>query len=202
MYLKSEDLKTAVSTLSRICGVYVGEIALLNNISNRGYDLKDGKKSFGFIPYRYGIEDIYQFIEVRRRFGNISGGAQNQPKFLDIGCGIGNIVLLADSLGFVANGLEYDDKTYKIAKGHLQPWSSTIFKGDMRKFNGYGEYDVLYYYQPMPDERDMNKFCSRLAKAMKPGAYVIPHGTLKVFRESEDFEHIESIHVYRKKEKS
>jgi len=132
----------------------------------------------------------------------MNGDRRNEYSFLDIGCGIGNIVLLARKVGFDAYGLEYNEKIYDIAKRFLG--ESRIFKGDMTSFRDYDKYDVLYYYIPIEDGNVMESFAAKLAKAVKPGAYIIPNGCSGVFHYSKEFDKLNlaegSYSIYRKKE--
>ena len=164
-------------------------------MSPKHYRLKDGTPCYGFIPCDVYDEVLYTLLLLRK---NIAAKVDaNSPKFLDIGCGIGNVVLLAEATGYNAFGLEYDPTIYKAAKDMSMSCWGTIIKGDMRKFRRYHEYDVLHFYQPMSDERSMAKFTHKLAKDMKPGAYIMCNGTSDGFRESKDFRRVMNG-VYRK----
>jgi 2-polyprenyl-3-methyl-5-hydroxy-6-metoxy-1,4-benzoquinol methylase len=195
MYIKRKDLKETVSNLSIICGTYIKYIAKTNGLKQGDYDLKDGTKCFGFIPYPYNSALNYTLTNIYNKFDR----SVNWPKFLDIGCGIGNIVMLANLIGFTSDGIEYDPKIYKVAK-HLELYRSTIFKGDMRKFKRYHEYDVLYYYRPILCDEAMKKFSHKLAETVKPGAYVICNGDSEGFKQSKDFEFDENVRAWHKKE--
>ena len=197
MYIKREELIRMVSDLSAICEVYTKYIARSGKLKQNFYKLEDGTKCFGFIPYPYTSNIIYSLTSLYNRFKH---SANKWPKFLDIGCGIGNIVLLADLIGFTADGLEYDPKIYKVAKDLERP-RSTIFKGDMRKFRQYHEYDILYYYRPIVSAKGMVEFSHKLAKAMKPGTYILCYGNNEGFRQSKDFKFDENVHAWHKKEK-
>jgi len=111
--------------------------------------------------------------------------------------------LLADTIGYKASGLEYDSKICKVARKLV--YTSTTMKGDMRTFRNYNKYDVLYYYQPMMGTETMTKFSAKLAKAMKPGAYIMCYGTAFGFRHSSEFKNIgkaiNSINVWKKRGK-
>jgi 2-polyprenyl-3-methyl-5-hydroxy-6-metoxy-1,4-benzoquinol methylase len=196
MYIKRKDFAEIASHLSAICGMYIKYIAEAGGLEQNSYDLKDGTKCFGFIPYPYSNSVIHSLTNIYNRFDR----SVNWPKFLDIGCGIGNIVMLANLVGFTAHGLEYNPKIYKIAK-RLEQYRSIIFRGDMRKFKRYREYDVLYYYRPIVSTKEMEEFSHKLAKSMKPGAYIICNGDSEGFRQSKDFEFDESVRAWHKKEK-
>lgn len=200
-----DELREVVRCLSHVCRSYTNCISELTDIEKIGYRLRDGKRCYGFVP-TIGYEEL--LYELTMLYNAIRSGKfpGESIKFLDIGCGIGNIVLLANAVGFSAYGLEYNRKIYRAAK-QLCKYGMYISNGDMRKFRHYKDYDVLYYYQPMNDADEMEKFSRQLAEAMKPGAYVIANGANSGFRRSREFELIQNIGInkvrdmWKKKEK-
>lgn len=168
-----------VGVLSGTISHYVSFISKSNNIGGY-YKSTRGTNHYGFIP-----SSPTSIGETLLRLRHHVDGGWGRHKFLDIGCGIGNIVLLANILGFDAYGLEYKKEIYDIAKSLAG--KNNIFKGNMATFEKYSEYDVLYYYEPMCDGRAMEKFAIKLAKAMKVGAYVIPNGHARTFSGSKEF---------------
>lgn len=72
-----------------------------NTISNEEY--------FGFIPYPFtpgiltGFDKAVELLKKGKRIKD-----SYTPKFLDVGCGIGNIILLAQSYGFIPYGIDND----------------------------------------------------------------------------------------------
>lgn len=81
---------------------------------------------------------------------------RRQPmRFLDIGCGGGVKVLLASQFFAEAHGLEIDPGYLKIAQGVLSRVGRgrcEAFLANALQFGGYGDYDVLYFYQPIKSE--------------------------------------------------
>jgi len=191
-----KDLRDALRTLSMAYGNCIRHISKESGVTSRNYTLEDGKQCFGFIPH-YGYDDTIHILTKLR--GNYRYCYVDRPKFLDIGCGIGNIVLLAQAVGYAADGLEYVPDTCEVAEQMCG--GAKIFKADMNKFEHYGNYDVLYYYQPMVGIDDMERFARKLAKEVKPGAYVISHGFNETFQESTEFYHVHGHYVWKKKEK-
>lgn len=178
---------------------YIGFISNFHKI-NGGYKSTKGIEHFGFIPAC--IESILKIlVDLCLHMKHNC----YQYKFLDIGCGIGNVVLLAQHIGFDAYGLEYNKKICNIARKIVGKYH--IFSGDMTEFKKYGEYDILYYYLPMNSRTAMAKFDEKLIKEVKPGAYVIPYGgyssTIHLFTESKEFEEVKlqkaETTVFRKK---
>lgn len=197
-----------VKILTRVVRCYVSSISHSNRISEN-YTSTKKNRHYGFIPTdtQSAMEvllGLYNHIYIE----NQKTQCRNEYKFLDIGCGIGNIVLLAYEIGFDAYGLEYNKKIYDIAKDVLPTGSDRIFKGDMIDFKRYGQFDVLYFYVPMCDTDAMEKFIIKLMKAMKCGAYVIPNGFHRAFNASKEFDRVKLgknrssynyYRIYRKK---
>jgi SAM-dependent methyltransferase len=96
---------------------------------------------------------------IRRRCGE---GA----RFLDVGCGLGSKVWLAQSLGFDAYGLEINPKYVEVAKECVG--TEHIICHDGLTYQDYDRFDVIYFYNPMPtDELE-----SVILKTAKDGAIV------------------------------
>jgi len=193
---KDEMNEDLMSILSEVVRKYISFIA--DSYKIRGdYKSRKGTMHYGFVP-----TNTEYILEVLFELYHYMGGYKYQHSFLDIGCGIGNIVLLAKQIGFNAYGLEYNKKICSIARRFIG--KSYIFRGDMTYFRNYSEYDVLFYYIPIINPEAMRKFATKLSKAVKPGAYIIPQGYGGIFRLSEEFENIKLrsdayYPIYRKK---
>lgn len=183
---ESEMDHRLVGILSESIRNYISFISRFHKLSG-GYKSTKGIDHYGFIPAN--TKEVSKTLI--GLYNHVRGDGYNmgECKFLDIGCGIGNIVLLACHIGFNAYGLEYNKEIYNIARS-LIVGSARIFKGNMSTFKKYGEYDVLYYYVPIADGREMEKFAKKLTKAMKVGAYVIPRGHAITFDRPKEFERI------------
>ena len=71
-------------------------------------------------------------------------------RFLDVGCGLGNKVWLAQNIGFDAYGIEINQKYADIAGECVG--TNHIFCHDGITFPDYDQYDVIYFYNPMPSD--------------------------------------------------
>jgi len=125
-----------------------------------------------FIPY--SITSAYSLLTVA--YEESLKSPLRPPKFLDCGCGIGNIVMLAALMGFDATGIEFSQKIFNVAEilreaGGYPRWS--IIKGNILKYKDYSKYDVIYYYCPLVDNGLEEEFENRLADMMRVGAIVI-----------------------------
>jgi len=71
-------------------------------------------------------------------------------RFLDVGCGLGNKVWIAQSLGFDGYGLEINPKYATIAGEYVG--TDHVFCHDGTTYPDYDQYDVIYFYNPMPSD--------------------------------------------------
>jgi SAM-dependent methyltransferase len=107
------------------------------------------------------------------------------PRFLDCGCGIGNLLVVASVAGFTSYGIEYDYQNVQRARKLTQNENvgERIIHGDIRYFDGYNFFDVIYFFQPMYERESMKEFTKKLAEDMRVGAFVIPNGEDTIFHE-------------------
>lgn len=195
--------ESKIYLLKKLVIDYVSFIAKRYDLNDETYSSKtkasDGSfpKHFGFIPTSLHYNIIDTLLLLYNHIKHTAHGEKHPIYFLDIGCGIGNIVKIADFIGFWAYGLEYNTKIYNVAKKLIGKHNA--IKGDMLTFKNYHKYDVLYYYQPMPDYNLMQDFAIKLAKKMKVGTYVIPNGD-NSFGKMKSFQsiHLGEMQIYQK----
>lgn len=80
-------------------------------------------------------------------------GYQLRPLFLDVGSGIGTKVALARYLGIQSHGIEMNPRYMRVAQRKLRIESSRLFEIDARKFTDYGNYQIIYFYCPMKNQK-------------------------------------------------
>lgn len=155
---------------------------------------EEERGSFNFIPielYRI-IADFILLREALEQDRRWSGYCKKNTKFLDAGCGIGNVLLMATvtNICYEAHGLELFPKTFTKAKRWLgnscitDPHRRTdsgfnmprivLLKRDILTFRDYKNYDVIYYYRPFKDGTKENKFESKVENDMSVGSVLIP----------------------------
>lgn len=93
--------------------------------------------------------------------------------FLDTGCGIGNVMLLASKIGFDVYGLEIDPTVIAFAE-KLKILPGCIIKQNILTYKKYGKFDVIYFYRPIASTPKQTKFEKILKEQMKIGAILIP----------------------------
>jgi len=88
---------------------------------------------------------VLKFISILRSIKKRCGPSL---RFLDVGCGLGGKVWIADALGFSSFGLEINSAYARIASECVG--TDRIFCSNALSFGDYGGYDVIYFYNPMP----------------------------------------------------
>lgn len=109
----------------------------------------------------------------------LAAGRTAPLSFLDVGCGIGLKVAGAAQFFEAAQGLDYDKTRLPIARRvahHRDRPNDRAFHANGLTFDGYGNYDVIYAYQPMADEPRQIQMDRHIAATCRPGTVLImPH---------------------------
>lgn len=99
--------------------------------------------------------------------------------FIDVGCGIGSKVFLANGHGFHAHGIEFREEYVEVAKKLVSSSYSgngcktpLIIKGDALKFD-YSQFDVIYFYCPIANYEKEKELEKLIIKTAKPGAVIL-----------------------------
>ena len=132
--------------------------------------LKDSGKEeeYDFIPFQCG-SFVDMLIEASLYFK-----MDRSKKFLDVGCGPGTKVILANVL-FDAHGIELRRSAVETANNYF--CLKNVFQGDALKCEKYGEYDLLYFYRPLKSPSLQLALEEVIFEQMKPGALIAPMHT-------------------------
>jgi SAM-dependent methyltransferase len=106
-----------------------------------GQVFADGDETY----YPNASFSVFRFMAKLRLIQRMCGAGL---RFLDVGCGAGNKVWIAQALGFEAYGLEINPKYAEIAGECVG--TNRILCHDGISFPDYDDYDVIYFYNPMP----------------------------------------------------
>jgi len=126
----------------------------------------------------------------------------SRRKFLDAGCGLGNILIAAQAIGFDAHGIEFDSKTFKLANKLFNGAAGvtpTIEKANMITYDKYDKFDIIYYYVPIRNREIMTKAAINIMNSMKSGAIIVPYGFTGIFVDDKRFKRIKGIFGFIKK---
>jgi SAM-dependent methyltransferase len=129
-------------------------------------------------------------------------------KFLDAGCGIGNVLLIAHFVaGFnFCHGIEYFSETIEQAikwlgvyPGRYNDHGMKIIQDNILTFSDYSKYDVIYYYCPFTNHLKEKEFEERLENEARVGTAII--GLMKqssLIRKDKRFRQLSIPTVYLK----
>ena len=193
----NERYKSSSSVLSLIYKSFE------NDHRERSYD----SICYTFIPIRF--EAIIDDLIFLRRYFKKHHLNYRYYDFLDVGCGIGNNVLLAKAVfrnDIEVYGIERDKKLCELAKQFLGK-ENHIFNADAFDFKNYNKFGIIYYFCPMKDPKLEVKLESLIEKNMKIGSFLVPF--LKRHREKDydvgelvfngEFEQLDKSHNIFKK---
>jgi hypothetical protein len=202
---KFENLSNSVSNVIR---------NMIANIKRRNGDRVNelgSRDRYDFIPYNISsIVTIFGYLN-RGNIETINGNKVNlkrRPniKFLDVGCGIGNIMLLAmtklENIICNFHGIEYDrfyaDICRTLTGADIDPYSLVkVFNRDALDFEHYGDYDIIYFYCPFINPKLQHKLEKKIESQMKVGCIYIPMLKRNMsIRNSEEFEMLKTSHLF------
>jgi len=120
-------------------------------------------------------------------------------RFLDVGCGIGNVMLFAEQLGFTVFGLEKDPYSSSIAIKLFG--EERIFRHDIWGFEDFGEFDAVYYFRPFAEGDLEERFEALVEERLKPsGVLIANHKISLAIEEDRRFIRLdENLPVWRKR---
>jgi len=133
-------------------------------------------------------DNAYQFIpapadEVLETLLNVEKflydeGIPQPPNFLDAGCGIGNVLLIALAAGYEpVSGVDLNPAAIETAKTLLSATAiGQYFKldiGNILSYDKYNSFDVIYYYHPLGNRRLQIEFERKVEKECKKGGIIV-----------------------------
>jgi SAM-dependent methyltransferase len=143
---------------------------------------------------------VFAQLEFVARYLGLSPdtGPADPPRFLDVGCGIGNILLFAEQFGFEAFGIEKDEYPFQVAARLIG--EENIAQADIWTYDNYGDYEVLYYYRPFSGREQQLRFERLIEDSMKTGSILIAnHKNSDAIGQDSRFERLSpSLPIWRK----
>ena len=103
----------------------------------------------------------------------------SSKRFLDVGCGPGNVMLIAETYGFTPFGIEYNPSlvrkaSYPQLRQHFPAGTEGgIYQQDAFAFLHYGDFDVVYLYCPVADHSLEVNLENMIESRLKKGAIYI-----------------------------
>ncbi len=168
--MASENLHPGIGDISErdvLLGVINRFIGLFSRrIQRSTLNQTDVEYPFVAMDTRQVLEQLLfvrAFVDSSRAFSG------DTPKFVDIGCGFGNVMLFAEQLDFRVFGLEKDEASLEVARSLFE--ADQLIEEDIRSFAGYDQFDIIYYFCPLTEgERQFERF---VEDRMKKGAILI-----------------------------
>jgi SAM-dependent methyltransferase len=126
---------------------------------------------------------VYEQIKFVRELLAESRTLERVPTFLDIGCGIGNVLLFAELMDFAVSGLEKDPYPCSIATRLLGP--EQIAQQDIWEYDDYHTFDCIYYFRPFHDGAMERRFERFIEDQLRPGGVLIANRKMSLDIESD-----------------
>ena len=152
---------------------------ILFGVINRflGYFTRDSQRQsqnnpeseYPFVPM--DTRQVYDQIRFVRDLLADTHPPDTVPSFLDIGCGIGNVLLFAELMEFTVSGLEKDEYPCSIATRLIGP--DQIAQQDLWEYDDFHTFDVIYYFRPFHDGAMERRFERYIEDQIKPGGILI-----------------------------
>ena len=128
--------------------------------------IRDSLKAIGEFNHDLEQEGSYPYIpmgacdKLYELFSRILQLPGYRRKFLDVGCGTGRIVKLAQKCGIPAKGIEYHSPYIKLGEIAFEFSSGDLIEKNAFEldYNFLKDFDIIYTYMPLYDREKMSKF--------------------------------------------
>lgn len=87
-------------------------------------------------------------------------------KFLDLGCGVGNVLRYAKNIGYDVFGVEFNEELTR----YLGDYNFIIKDITKLEDNFYSDFDIIYAYRPLKNE--FESYINKVVNNMKSGSYI------------------------------
>lgn len=158
---REEELDVFFGIINRFIGYFTRDAirASANDTSNE----------YPFVPMdtRQAYAQISLARDLLRREKKMRPGVS----FIDVGCGIGNILLMAEVMDFTVFGIEKDEYPYKIARKLMG--EESVAQDDIWAFKRFNDFDVIYYFRPFSEKMQQVAFEHMIEEQLKPGGILI-----------------------------
>lgn len=124
----------------------------------------DTTTEYPFVP----MDTRQAYDQIKMAQGLVS---TQSPTFIDVGCGIGNVMLMAELMDFEVYGIEKDAYPFKIARKLMG--EECVSQDDIWQFDRFDQFDVIYYFRPFSEKKLQFKFEKMMEDKLKPGGVLI-----------------------------
>ncbi len=132
--------------------------------------INDTSKEYPFVPM--DTRQVFDQVGIVADYLRKKWGREvSDCSFLDIGCGTGNVLVIAEQFEFDVYGFEKDEHPVKVAKRFIG--EDRVTQEDIWAYEGYRKFDVVYYFCPFSDGETQRRFEEMVEEKMKPGSILI-----------------------------
>ncbi|MBU0682295.1 MAG: class I SAM-dependent methyltransferase [Proteobacteria bacterium] len=158
---REEELDIFFGVINRFIGYFTRDAirASQNNTSHE----------YPFVPM--DTRQAYAQISLARDLLRREKRMQSGVSFIDVGCGIGNVLLMAELMDFTVYGIEKDEYPFKIAQKLMG--DECVAQDDIWEFSRFGDFDVVYYFRPFAEKELQLTFEHMIEDKLKPGSILI-----------------------------
>ena len=167
-----KDVSISATQLTDITHGYINGIMSLASKMGLHHDTHKmiTRDAHPFIPI-FTKDAIVTFNKVENYL--YRSGLPHPPKFLDAGCGIGNVLLVAKTAGFDIYGIDINPDLIEIARHLLRYSQVNLDNQDILSYNKYDQFDVVYYFCPLQNSKLERKFEKKVENDLKVGGLII-----------------------------
>ncbi len=157
---REEELDVFFGIINRFIGYFTRDAIRASQ--------NDTSSEYPFVPM--DTRQAYAQISLARDLLRQQKKMRPGVSFIDVGCGIGNVLLMAELMDFKVYGIEKDEYPYKIAEKLL---GDSVAQDDIWEFERFGDFDVIYYFRPFAEKNMQLKFEHMIEDRLKPGGILI-----------------------------
>lgn len=153
---REEELDVFFGIINRFIGYFTQDS--IRHTAN------DTTSEYPFVP----MDTRQAYDQIKLAQGLVTS---KNPTFIDVGCGIGNVMLMAELMDFQVYGIEKDEYPFKIARKLMG--KETVAQDDIWQFDRFDQFDVIYYFRPFAEKKLQYKFEKLMEDSLKPGGILI-----------------------------
>lgn len=135
----------------------------------RRKDLREQAELYGWEPYPATAFVNLLYVAM----------SANRGKFIDVGCGIGTKVRIAEALGLEAYGIELFEPYVEEARS----LGAQVQQFDIREEFDYSQYGIIYINHPFRDTHAQDVLEYRIQRQMAPGSVLITVNNIRTMPE-------------------
>ena len=158
--LREEEQDVFFGVINRFIGYF--------SLKAQGRSTNDTAKEYPFVAM--DTRQVYDQLDFVKDYLQITYDGP-RPSFVDVGCGIGNVLIFAEQFLFDVYGIEKDEYTVRIAEDLIG--KKRIEQADITVYPDYARFDVVYYFCPLPNHEPQKKLERYIEDEMKIGAILI-----------------------------